>query len=140
MPPRATILVVDEDVKFAASLRELLMAAGYRVLTAASSSAAVAALRAFRVQVVITDTLRHSPAAERWSALDAILAAAGDTPCILCTAQDASEYADYAAHGRVALLHKPLEPMALQALVATLLPATYHAATEGGDHALEQIV
>ena len=137
---RQTILVVGDDAEVATLLHDLLGAAGYRVLAAATSPAAVATLRAFRVRLVIADALPPAQGAERWSALAPLLAAAGAVPVILCSARDPEEYADYADRGCAAFLAKPFDVDALLALVASLLPETRGAGAQGGGHALEQVV
>jgi DNA-binding NtrC family response regulator len=141
MPTRPTILVVEDDDAIAALLFDVLGAAGYRVLTAGTAEDALRILRSFRIQLLITDALRHEIGADRWSPLDPILAAAGDAPIILCSAYDPQDYADYATRGCAAFLAKPFDVDALLALVASLLPDnTGRGVAQGGGYALEQVL
>jgi DNA-binding NtrC family response regulator len=140
MAMRWTLLVVDDDADIVALLSDLLGAAGYRVLTAGTAAEALRIVRAFRVHLVIADALLPASGEGRWSPLDAIVAASGDAPVVLCSARDPWEYADYAAHGCAAFLAKPFDRDGLGALVAALLRDAGRGVGQGGGHALEQVL
>jgi DNA-binding NtrC family response regulator len=122
MATRDTILVVEDDPDLAAALGEALGDAGVRVLTTTSVAGAMRILRAFRVQLVLTDALWQDRATDPWASVDAIRAAAGDAPLILCSGHDAARYAECAAHGCAAFLAKPFDIDAFIGLVVSLLP------------------
>src|SRR5687768_9609468 len=107
MTTRDTILAIDEDPGIAALVCDVLGQAGYRGLVAASEDEALLFLRAFKVQLVITDALRPNHSADQWATLDTIRAAAGDAALVICSGHDQHDYADHAAHGYAALLPKP---------------------------------
>ena len=137
---RKTILVVEDEVEVAALVEDLLTTVGHRVLTAGTAEEALRIAHAFRVHLLLLDTLPPHPGQDRWSALEPIVAAACDAPVILCSADDPQEYADYAAHGCAAFLAKPFDFDALGALVASLLPDAERGIAQGGGHAPEQVI
>jgi CheY-like chemotaxis protein len=140
MATRSTILVVEDDPDLAEILLEALGGEGFRVLAAASAEEATRVLRAFRARLVLADALWQDRASDPWSAVDAIRAAAGDAPLVLCSAHDAARYADYPDHGCAAFLAKPFDVDALLALVASLLPESLGSRPQGDGHALEQVL
>ncbi len=120
MDARATILLVEDDPTIAALIRDALTDEGYRVLLAASLTLGCAILAAFRVGLILTDGLRGGD--DPWAPLAPLVARAGGTPVILCSASSPALYADYADHGFAALLPKPFDLDGLLALVASVLP------------------
>jgi DNA-binding response OmpR family regulator len=140
MAARDTILVVEDDRDLAAVLVAALGDEGFRVLAAPSLAEATRVLRAFRVRLVLADALWHDRAADPWAGVDAIRAAAGDAPLVLCSAHDPSRYAAHAAHGCAAFLAKPFDVDELIGLVAALLPGRRGACPQGHGHALEQVL
>ncbi len=119
MNARPTILLVEDDPGIAALIGDVLTDEGYRVLLAASPTLGCTILAAFRVALILTDGFRgDSP----WAPLAPLVARAGGTPVILCSAANPALYAEYAAHGFAALLPKPFDLDALVSLVAENLP------------------
>ncbi len=118
MDARPTILLVEDDPAIAALLHDALTDEGYRVLVAASPMVGCTILTAFRVGLVLTDGFRGD---DPWAPLAPLVAQAGSTPVILCSAANPARYADHAAHGFAALLPKPFDLDGLVALVAALL-------------------
>jgi len=120
MDARATLLLVEDDPTTTALLRDVLTDAGYRVLVAATPTLGCAILAAFRVGLVLTAGFRGGD--DPWAPLAPLVAQAGSTPVILCSAANPALYADHAARGFAALLPRPFDLDALVALVAALLP------------------
>ncbi len=120
MDARPMILLVEDDPSVAALLRDVLTDEGYRVLLAASPTLGGTILAAIRVGLILTDGFRGD---NPWAPLAPLVARAGGSPVILCSARSPRVYAEYAAHGFAALLPKPFDLAGLLALVASLLPA-----------------
>ncbi len=119
MDARPTILLVEDDSAIAALIQDVLTDEGYRVLMATSPTVGCTILTAFRVGLILTDGFRGD---DPWAPLAPLVAQAGRTPVILCSAAHLERYADHAAHGFAALLPKPFNLDALVALVASLVP------------------
>ncbi len=119
MDARPTILLVKDDSAIAALIRDVLTDEGYRVLVAATPTLGRTILAAFKVALILTDGFRGD---DPWAPLALLVAQAGRTPVILCSAAHLERYADHAAHGFAALLPKPFNLDALVALVASLMP------------------
>lgn len=119
MDTRPTLLLVEDDPAIAALLHDALTDEGYRVLVAASPVVGCTILAAFRVGLILTDGFRGD---HPWAPLAPLVAHAGSTPVILCSAHPPRLYADHADHGFAGLLPKPFDLDDLVALVAALLP------------------
>ncbi len=120
MDARPTLLLVEDDPTIAALIREVLTDAGYQVLVADTPTLGGTILATFRVGLVLTDGFQGD---DPWAPLAPLVARAGDTPVILCSARSPAVYADYAAHGFAGLLPKPFDLDALVTLVAEKLPS-----------------
>lgn len=119
MHTRPTILLVEDDAAVAALIQDVLTDEGYRMLLAATPMLGCTILAAFQVGLVLTDGFRsHDP----WAPLAPLVAQAGRTPVILCSAANPALYADHAAHGFAGFLPKPFDLDDLVALVVGLLP------------------
>ncbi len=117
-----TILVVEPHPPLGEMIRDALRDEGYRPSLAASLPQAVAHLGAERFDLVLADPLRPEAATtgmltHPWSHLEPLLALAGDTPIVICTAYSAWAFADYRRRGFRDLL---LKPFTLHDLLATV--------------------
>jgi DNA-binding response OmpR family regulator len=107
---RPAILVVEDDQDVGALLRLALTVAGYRAVLVPRHAEALVALSAARYALVLADTA--GPAVRDggvWAALDAVRAAAGDTPVVICTAHQPRVCAGYRERGFAGLLPKPFD-------------------------------
>jgi len=85
--PQRTVLVIDDDEDFTASLATVLETAGYAVVTADSGSAGLSELQSRRPDLVVLDVMMES-STEGYSVNEAIkysdaYAAVRDTPIIM---------------------------------------------------------
>ena len=117
------VLVIDDEIAVRQAMTEVLQRWGCRVLTAESSVDAVARLQEedFAVEVIVADfRLRE----ERTGA-DAIQAVrqhlAREVPAMIVTGDTAPERLREASALGYALLHKPIQPVRLRAVLITLL-------------------
>lgn len=113
------ILVVDDEADIRALARDALGSDGYRVMAVATYDAALSSLRGFRFALVLADTnaLAATEEAGR-AALAHLLAAAGNTPVVICSGHDPKLFADFAARGFAGTLPKPFDLDELLATVA----------------------
>jgi DNA-binding NtrC family response regulator len=114
---RPAILIVEDDRDLGGLMRLALVGAGYRASLVPRHADAVVALSASRCALVIADTA--GPAVRDggvWAALDAVRAAAGDTPVVICTAHQPRLCAGYRERGFAGLLPKPFDLEALYAV------------------------
>ncbi len=130
MDARPTILLVEDDPSITALIGDVLTDEGYRVLLAASPTVGCTILAAFRVGLILTDGFRCGN--DPWAPLAPLVARAGGSPVILCSAHSPTVYADHAAHGFAALLPKPFDLDGLVALVVSVLPDRDDAGTATG--------
>lgn len=117
---RHTLLVVEDDPGIRDLMCECLREEGYRVAAAADAEEAVDALARLRFDLVLADALGAPPAdpqAGQWPALARILTASGGIPVVICTAHQASGFADFRERGFSDLLLKPFD---LDELLATV--------------------
>lgn len=117
------LLVVEDDADTLDLLRECLAEAGFRVTAATSIEAALDALVAQRFDLVLSDAFRVFGALDRdpWSVLTLLRAAAGGTPCVILSANDALSFAGYAERGFAGLVLKPFD---IDGLVAAIRGVT----------------
>jgi two-component system, sensor histidine kinase len=118
---RGPVLVIDDDPQLTQGMQSLLAEWGYEAVTADSASGALAAAAQVaargRLGLIIAD---HQLAGER-SGIDAIRAVArqmkDDVPAIIVTGDTSARAADQANLHGYPLLHKPVDPELLRALV-----------------------
>jgi two-component system KDP operon response regulator KdpE len=116
-PPRpGDLLVLDDDPAIRALLREAFREEGYRVLAARSLADGLAALRTFRVDLVLTDAFRTDEP-DPWSALLRVREQARATPVVICSAHGEHGLDGYAERGFAALVPKPFDLDALGAVI-----------------------
>lgn len=113
------VLAIDNEPAILDGLRALLTGWGCRVTTAASAGEALAALDGLAqpIEVVLADY--HLDDGDGLAAIAALRAATSpDLAAILVTADRSPAVREGAAASGVHLLHKPLKPAALRALLA----------------------
>jgi CheY-like chemotaxis protein len=124
VPARPTILVADDDAAIAALVREVLEGEGYRVRVAPTRAAALAALAAGRYALILTDT-EGVPVADDGPAhlrsVEAVLAAAGDTPVVIFSAHAPGAFDGHRERGFAGLVSKPFDLDDLLRAVAALI-------------------
>jgi len=114
-----SILVIDDDPEIRESMQRLLAEWGYPVLVAASMDEAVAAAGAHQADIsLILSDYRLGRTATGIEAIAAVTRRLGrEVPAVIITGDTSPEpLAQAAAHG-FPVLHKPLEPLALVALL-----------------------
>lgn len=120
---RGDVLVVEDDVLYAAMLADQLRLAGLAVTLAGDLPEALSALAARRFDVVVADL--HLPGSEE-TLSPALLAAIGETPLLLMTGTPTIDSALRSLQQRVfAYFVKPFD-------VAPFLEAVSQAVTQGG--------
>jgi two-component system, NtrC family, response regulator HydG len=118
--PPARLLVVDDDRAFRLSTAALLRADGHEVESVADGQAAVAALRARRVDLVLLDL--RMPGTDGLGIVEALRLWGDDVPILMISGAGTVESAVRALHlGADDFLTKPVEPDALSARVHELL-------------------
>ena len=122
--PGRVIVVIDDDEAVLESMRGTLEKWGCTVLAAASTAAAIDALaaRGAHPDLIVSDC-RLGADATGIDAIARVRAAAGDgaVPALLISGDTAPERLREASASGHRLLHKPLTPMALRAMLNRLL-------------------
>ncbi len=113
--------MVEDDPAIADLLRDILAEAGYRSVVVPSPAAAVRTLADMRFAVVLTDAFGATPA-EVLPSTAAVLAAAGSTPVVLCTAH-AIDPDTVRRAGFGGVIAKPFDVATLLAQLQVLLAA-----------------
>lgn len=113
------ILVIDDDRDVLASMQTLLRAWGHTVVAAQSMEQAVAAARShcFVLEMVVTDfrLARHVTGVE---VIHAVFQSIGRViPAIIITGDTSTEGINAASSSGFRVMHKPLDPQELQALI-----------------------
>jgi DNA-binding NarL/FixJ family response regulator len=86
--------------------------------TAATYAAAFSLLRGVRFALILADTDALAATAQAGRvALEQLLAAAGDTPVVICSAHDPARFVGHAARGFAGFLAKPFDLAQLGAAV-----------------------
>ncbi|MGO8831488.1 MAG: NahK/ErcS family hybrid sensor histidine kinase/response regulator [Roseiarcus sp.] len=112
------VLAIDNEPRVAEGMRALLGKWGCLVATASGVKDAPAAVRAFGAppDVIIADY--HLDDGDGVEAIGALRAAFGaDIPAILATADRSAGVREAALRARISILHKPLKPAQLRALL-----------------------
>jgi CheY-like chemotaxis protein len=104
-----TILVVDEDPTMLMVLRESLTEGGYRGLGVLGVDRALAILRAFRVDLVLTDALLVRGGRDPWAKLDLLRERAGATSVVILSTHAERSFADCIEHGFASLIAKTFD-------------------------------
>ncbi|MCW5578597.1 MAG: PAS-domain containing protein [Dokdonella sp.] len=121
LAPQGHVLVVDNDAAVAAATCTLLEAWGCSVSTACDQPGAHAACAARAPDLLLLDY--HLDEGVTGLDLRAQLALPPSTPCIVVTADHGENVRRAVTAAGCALLHKPLRPLALRALLTRLLTA-----------------
>jgi Na+/proline symporter/CheY-like chemotaxis protein len=121
--PHLSVLVIDNEPAVLAAMQALLEGWRCRVSAARSAAEALAQSAATRPDVALVDY--HLDGDETGLALIAELRKQlPELPAILITADHSETLAKAAADAGVPLLHKPLSPLKLRALLARIRPRT----------------
>ena len=119
--PTGRLVVIDDDPLVLEGMSGLLRSWGYQVVVAATEEAALARLTENdqRPDLIICDYRL----AEGESGLDVIerLREVFDVPALLITGDAALDRRDAARASRYSLLHKPIDAMALRAMIRQML-------------------
>ena len=117
-PPHVgNALVIDDDPTILTILLQALADDGYRVLAAISVAEGLAMLRAFQVDLVLTDAVRAPAAPDLWSNLARLRDRAESTPFLICSAHPLRSFDGYAQRGFAGLVEKPFDLDAVSALI-----------------------
>lgn len=114
-----SILVIDDDRDVLASMQTLLRAWGHTVVAAQSLEQAIVAARAHRfvLQMVVTD-FRLAMHVTGVDVIHAVFQSIGRAiPAIIITGDTSTEGINAASSSGFRVLHKPLDPQELQALI-----------------------
>jgi two-component system response regulator MprA len=116
----ATVLVADDDPKLLKMLQRTLVYEGFRVLSAANGTEALAQIQAHRPDVVVLDWLM--PGVDGLSVLERLRAAGDKTLVLMLTARDAVEQrVEGLESGADDYVVKPFAPAELLARLHALL-------------------
>ncbi|HJQ59893.1 MAG TPA: hybrid sensor histidine kinase/response regulator [Vineibacter sp.] len=120
------VVVIDDDALVLEGMRGLLQGWGCRVVTADTGNAALAALAHGKVRPDLVISDYHLAAGQTGSeALDQLRSALQTPiPALLISGDTSPERLQQARAGGLLLLHKPVNPMALRAVVNRLLQAS----------------
>jgi DNA-binding response OmpR family regulator len=120
LPPRTTIMVVDDDVVIAGTLETVLELAGYRVRIAPTGSAACALLPRLRPDLIILDLMLPDTDG---LVLTTTLKALTDAPIIICSARHGQVDRVLGLRlGAADFVAKPFDLDDLQARIEAVLP------------------
>jgi CheY-like chemotaxis protein len=112
------VLAIDNEPRVVEGMRALLRKWGCRVVAAAGAADAAAAMGGFggAPDVIIADY--HLDDGDGVAAIDALRADFGsEIPAILATADRSADVREAAQRAGVSILHKPLKPAQLRALL-----------------------
>ena len=122
-----TILMVDDDVDFRASVQMLLTARGYRVFTAENSTVGREILEREPIDLVLMDLMMDTRD-EGLTAIQAIRGAGRTLPIMIVSGKTPGEHVDQDvidqmvdAVGADLYMEKPVDPPAFLANIASLL-------------------
>lgn len=117
--PQKTILVVDDDRDVLASMQTLLRAWGHTVIAAPSLEQAIAAARSHRseLEMIMTD-FRLARDVTGVDVIHAVFESIGRAiPAIIITGDTSPEGINAASSSGFCIMHKPLDPQEIQALI-----------------------
>jgi len=126
-----TCLLVDDDPQVQSALRQLLQSWGIEVQVAASGAQALSLVGSGFVPDAILCDQRLGAGQNGLAVLKALQARCGHTRGAMLTGEHASPELLQAEDDGYLVLHKPLEPDVLQALLARWLPAAGEPARQG---------
>lgn len=122
-----TVLVVDDDTGVLDSMQLLLTSWGHKVVTANSLDSAVQALQSYQAEnthAPIDLILSDFRLAENVTGIDVVqalrLASAYAIPAVLITGDTSVDSINRISHANLRILHKPLAPEALMAVLRDL--------------------
>jgi DNA-binding response OmpR family regulator len=122
MPQAKTVLLVDDDRDIAASLRAVLEARGYRVLTAHDGNAGLALAETEQPDLVVVDMMM--PHKSGFLVLETLKRRTGGPRVVMITANEGSRHRAYAEMlGADDYLRKPFALDDFLACVTRLCPA-----------------
>ncbi len=131
---KKTILVLDHDASVRASLKKLLKAAGYRVLTPRNSAEALECIGSENVQLVVMDVNLGDE--DGWETIERMAAMNLSIPTIVVTAEFGQRDRANAA-GVEALIEKPMDVPVFLSIVEQILAYDSHRArrrASGDEH------
>ncbi len=135
-PETGTILVVDDEPELRRSLRRILTRAGHTVVEAATSTEALRAISDRAPEVVLLDL--SLPDGDGLDVLGAIRASGAAISVVVLTASDATaDMRSALSRGATAYLHKPADPLTLEAEITLALTRARHASTRAGRPAID---
>ena len=117
--PRKTILVVDDDRDVLASMQTLLRAWGHTVVAAPSLEQAIAVARSHcsELEMIVTD-FRLARDVTGVDVIHAVFESIGRAiPAIIITGDTSPEGINAASSSGFRIMHKPLDPQEIQALI-----------------------
>lgn len=115
------ILVIDDDKTVLATIRAVLQAAGYQVVSALDPVQGFMAARREKPEVIILDLMM--PAGGGMQLLQKLTAMVKVPVVVITMLSDPKAEADATAAGAAGFLKKPVDPQALKEVIADLLPA-----------------
>lgn len=117
---KKTILIVDDDASVRDSLKKLLKAEGYRVLTAPDSAEALELFMREAIDLVVMDV--NLGKEDGWETFERMAATNGTVPTVIVTAEFGQRDRAIAA-GVEALIEKPMDVPVFLKIVEHLLGA-----------------
>jgi DNA-binding response OmpR family regulator len=127
---KKTVLIVDDDAPIRESLRKVLQAEGYEVVSAANDQEGLNEFDPAGIDLVLLDL--NLPTKSGWDLFERFSSIAPLTPIIIITGRN-NQYKLAAAAGVGALMEKPLDVPLLLRTVAALL-------SEPGESRLKRLV
>ncbi len=115
---KPTILVVDDDTSVRASLKKLLEAESYHVLTARDSAEALERFASGKIHLVVLDV--NLGEADGWETFERMAATNDSVPTVVVTAEFGQRNRAIAA-GAEALIEKPMDVPLFLEIVEQLL-------------------
>jgi DNA-binding NtrC family response regulator len=132
LPPRHTVLCVDDDASVLAALRRLLRVEPFEVLTASNAAHALASLRRNKVEVIIADQRMPglsgaellAEVGQRWPRIGRVILTAYPGHAVM---------AEGIRAGVDVLFHKPWDDAALRSAILRLIRKSQRRKLAGRD-------